>query len=109
MEPIGQLSDAGELLDQAALVIQCAGFIPVMPEIEIGGKLRRVKHHSKYGEVIDACSNEVIPGLFTCGLGMQILPDKFHGENSFNGSINGLQSYPLAIAPGIIRQIVNKA
>jgi len=106
--PINRLADQSELLNQAALIIQCAGFVAKMPEIEIDGKIRRVKNHSKYGEVTDADSDEVIPGLFACGLGMHILPEnEFHGEKSFNGSLNGLQSYPLAIAPGIIQQIIN--
>lgn len=107
IEPIKQLADVSQLLDAAALVIQCAGFVPVLPEIEVNGKLRRIEQYSKAGEVTDADSHEVIPGLFACGLGMQILPDDFHGEKSFDGSINGLQSYPLAIAPGIIEQIIN--
>ena len=104
---IERLTDQSELLDQAALIIQCAGFIAKMPEIEIDGKTIRVKNNSKYGEVSDADSGEVIPGLFACGLGMHILPEnEFHGEKSFNGSLNGLQSYPLAITPGIIEQMI---
>ena len=105
--PIERLADQSELLDQAAMIIQCAGFVAKMPEIQVDGKIRRMKNNSKYGEVTDAESGEVIPGLFACGLGMHILPEnEFHGEKSFNGSINGLQSYPLAITPQIINQIL---
>ena len=106
---IGKLADQRELLDEAALVIQCAGFVSNLPEIEIDGKICHVENHSSFGEVIDADSGGVIPGLFACGLGMHILPDAFHGEKSFDGSINGLQSYPLAIAPAIIQKIIENA
>lgn len=103
---IKQIGDVRSLLKQSALIIQCAGFVADPPQIEIDGQIRHLLPHSKSGAAIDAQTRAAIPGLFACGLGMHNLPDDFHGEKSFNGSINGLQSYPLAIAPGIIQQLV---
>ena len=105
--PIKHLSDQAELLDRSALVLQCTGFHTAWPEIEIGGKIRQINRHSQHGELRDADSGKIITGLFGCGLGMRIKPDsKFGGEKSFNGSVDGLQSYPLVIAPQIIDQIL---
>jgi len=101
------LSHQSELLDQSALILQCTGFHPDWPEIEIDGKNCRLDEHSKRGELYDVDSAKKIPGLFACGLGMRIKPEsKFGGEKSFNGSVDGLQSYPLVIAPQIIDQIL---
>jgi hypothetical protein len=105
--PISELSDQAALLDRAALIVQCTGFHTAWPEIEIDGKLSRIDQHSSHGELRDVDSATIIPGLYACGLGMQIKPEsKYGGEKSFNGSINGLQSYPLVIAPQIIDQII---
>jgi len=108
IERIERLSDQKALLDQAALVIQCTGFVFDPPEIIIDGEPRQIRNSAEFGEVVDADSNETIPGLFACGLGMYVTPEeKYAGEKSFTGSINGLQSYPLAIAPRIIQQLVH--
>jgi hypothetical protein len=41
------------------------------------------------------------------GLGLNILPaGEPRGEQSFNGGIHGFQSYPLAIAPRIIDNLL---
>ncbi len=106
LKKIKQIDDVNTLLDKASLIIQCAGFVADPPEIEIDGQKRLIESFSDNGRVIDAQSSQTIPDLFACGLGMHNLPDNFHGEKSFNGSINGLQSYPLIIAPGIIQQLV---
>ena len=106
LERIKRISDASTLLDNASLIIQCAGFVADPPEIEIDSQIRRIESFSDHGRVIDAQTGQSIPGLFACGLGMHNLPDNFQGEKSFKGSINGLQSYPLVIAPGIIQQLV---
>ena len=107
LEKIEQIGDVSSLLDGASLIIQCAGFVADPPEIEIDGRKREIESFSDNGLVVDAQSGQTIPGLFACGLGMHNLPDNFHGEKSFNGSINGLQSYPLIIAPGIIQQLIS--
>ena len=105
--PIRHLNEQHLLLSQAGLIIQCAGFKANHPEIFVDGSARKVHHYSKQGEVTDCGSGNVIGGLFSFGLGMHILPEgKYHGEKSFDGSINGLQSYPLAIAPGVIELLL---
>jgi len=106
LKKIKQICDVRTLLDSASLVIQCAGFVADPPEIEIDGQKREIESFSDNGRVVDAQTGKTIPGLFACGLGMHNLPENFHGEKSFNGSINGLQSYPLIIAPGIIQQLI---
>ena len=106
IEPIEKLSDQQALLDSAALVVQCAGFVADPPEIVIDGRVRKIENKSSSGEVVDAATRQTIHGLFACGLGMHVTPEPdFRGEKSFDGSINGLQSYPLAIAPRIIQQL----
>ena len=106
---INELSDQGRLLDDAALVVQCVGFRASFPAIEVDGKSCRIEEKSKLGELTDADSGEVIPGLYGYGLGLNILPEgEARGEKSFSGSPNGLLTYPLAIAPEIINQLLSR-
>jgi hypothetical protein len=106
---INELSEQGRLLDDAALVVQCVGFQACFPEIEVDGKSCRIEEKSKLGELRDADSGEVIPGLYGYGLGVHILPEgEARGEKSFTGSPHGLLTYPLAIAPEIIDQLLSR-
>jgi hypothetical protein len=97
-----QLSDQQALLDEASLLLQATGFVSGLPPIERDGRRLEVGDPTVNGELRDLASNEIIPGLFGMGLGLNILPDDAPGEPSFKGGIHGFQSYPLAIAPRII-------
>lgn len=109
IQTINRIGDQSELLDKAALVIQASGFIARLPEIEVNGSQCEIDLKSELGEVRDASSGEVIEGLFANGLGMHILPNgDFRGEKSFNGSIDGMLSYPLAISPHIIERMIGE-
>jgi hypothetical protein len=100
---IDKLGDQSQLLDEAALVIQGTGFQTNFPEIELNSKPVRLDQNSQQGELHELSSGKVIPGLYGMGLGMQVLPEgPGRGEKSFNGSINGMLSYPLTLAPEII-------
>lgn len=108
IQTINRIDDQSELLEKATLVIQASGFIARLPQIEVNGSQCKIDFKSKLGEVRDADSGEVIEGLFANGLGMHILPDgEFRGEKSFNGSIDGMLSYPLAISPHIIERMID--
>jgi len=104
MEELGEQQD---LLDQAGLILQATGFVARLPLIQKDGAAVRVGHVTRGGELRNLDNGEIIPGLFGMGLGLNILPDGApRGEPSFDGGIHGFQSYPLAIAPGIIDRLM---
>ena len=110
LRPIAALSDAKQLLDEAALVIQCTGFKPNLPEITMNGVSQTIKQRSQYGELSDINSDKTIPNLFGFGLGIQIIPqNEYRGEKSFRGSSDGLLPYPNAVAPVIIDQLIRES
>lgn len=108
-----RLEDQQALLESATLVLQATGFASNLPRIERDGEEIDVGNPTQNGELHNLADNTIIPDLYGMGLGLNILPDGVPGEASFNGGIHGFQSYPLAIAPGIIdcltaRQAVEK-
>ena len=104
MEQIGEQQD---LLNQAGLVLQATGFVARLPPIYKQGVPVRVGNPTQNGELRDLDDGEIIAGLFGMGLGLNILPEgEPRGEQSFSGGIHGFQSYPLAIAPGIIDRLL---
>lgn len=106
--PIKRLSDRAAELDAAGLILQASGFHAAMPELELDGSLVDIAPRSTQGELRNAETGAVIPGLYANGLGIQIIPQgEFRGEPSFKGSVDGLQSYPLAVAPQIIDQLLD--
>ena len=110
LRPIAALSDAKQLLDEAALVIQCTGFKPNLPEISVNGVSQTIKQRSQFGELSDVNSGKIIPRLFGFGLGIHIIPEcEYRGEKSFRGSSDGLLPYPNAVAPVIIDQLIRES
>ncbi len=104
MEKLGEQQD---LLDQAGLILQATGFVANLPTIHKQGEPIRVGNPTQNGELRNLDDGEIIPGLFGMGLGHNILPEgEPRGEQSFNGGIHGFQSYPLAIAPRIIDNLL---
>jgi hypothetical protein len=107
LEPTAAISDAKHLLDNAALVIQCTGFRANLPKIILNGVTQNVRQRSNFGELSDIKSGTAIPNLFGFGLGIQIIPEgDYRGENSFNGSSDGVLPYPNAVAPVIIDRLI---
>ena len=107
LEPMAAISDAKHLLDDAALIIQCTGFQANLPKIILNGVAQNVRQRSNFGELSDIKSGTAIPNLFGFGLGIQIIPEgDYRGENSFNGSCDGVLPYPNAVAPVIIDQLI---
>jgi hypothetical protein len=107
LEPISTISDAKHLLDDAALIVQCAGFQANLPKISLNGVTQSVRQRSNFGELSDIKSGIEIPNLFGFGLGIQIIPEgDYRGEKSFNGSSDGILPYPNAVAPAIIDQLI---
>ena len=107
LEPTAAISDAKHLLDDAALIVQCTGFRANLPKIILNGVTQKVRQRSSFGELSDIKSGAAIPNLFGFGLGIQIIPEgDYRGENSFNGSSDGVLPYPNAVAPVIIDQLI---
>ena len=107
LEPITALIDASPLFNDAALIVQCAGFRANLPSVTVDGVSQTIKERSKHGELSETGSGKVIPGLFGFGLGIQIIPEGYYrGEKSFSGSSDGFLPYPNAIAPILIDQLI---
>jgi hypothetical protein len=104
---IESLETETNLLESAALVIQCCGFSSCFPEFTHNGKRVEIAMQSAQGELHNAQTGAVIEGLFGNGLGVDIKPQhEYQGEASFTGSIHGLQIYQLSSSPRIIAQIM---
>ena len=103
---IKKLSDQAELLERAALILQSTGFRTNLPRIEKDGVPLSIGPPTRAGELTAGVDNKVIPGLFGMGLGLNVVPVAAQGEASFDGGINGFQSYPLSIAPHLIDRIL---
>ncbi len=102
-----QLGEQQDLLDQAGLVLQATGFVAKLPPIYKQGAPLRVGNPTQNGELRNHDDGETIAGLVGMGLGLNILPKgETRGEQSFSGGIHGFQSYPLAIAPQIIDNLL---
>lgn len=103
IQEMEKLDEQQDLLDQAGLILQATGFVANLPSIHKQGAQIRVGNPTQSGELRNLDDGEIITGLFGMGLGLNILPaGEPRGEPSFNGGIHGFQSYPLAIAPRII-------
>lgn len=104
---IQSLGSETKLLKQAGLVVQCCGFAGCFPKLTVNGKAIEIGMQSKYGELRDADTGEIIKGLFGNGLGVDTQPEHgFRGEASFTGSTHGLQIYQLSSSPRIIAKIL---
>ncbi len=104
---IEDLSDHPDLLQRADLILQAAGFSPNLPTIENANQKLEVGNSSNCGQLRDLASGEIIPGLFGMGLGIDNSDEgPARGEQSYKGSIHGFQSYPLAIGPLIVDQLI---
>ena len=104
---MNNLDEHRDLLKSAGLILQATGFLPAIPQIVRDGNELSMGKPSQYGELRDLASDQILPGLFGMGLGLNILPDgNPRGEASFSGGIHGFQSYPLSIAPGLIERLV---
>jgi hypothetical protein len=96
------LADQQDLLQRASLILQATGFVSNLPRIERDGRRLEVGSPGQHGELRNLADDQIIPGLYGMGLGLNILPEDAQGEPGFRGGIHGFQSYPLAIAPRII-------
>ncbi len=107
LQPMGELSEQQDLLAGAGLILQGTGFAPRLPPVERDGHALRLGAPTAAGRLRDLDSGEIVPGCFGMGLGFNILPARRSaGEPSFAGGLHGLQSYPLAVAPPIIEQML---
>ncbi len=107
LQPMDSLADQDELLRSAGLILQGAGFAPRLPRIERDGQVLRVGNPTDDGRLHDLDTGEILPRCFGMGLGFNILPaNRPAGERSFTGGLHGFQSYPLAVAPPIIEQVL---
>ena len=97
-----RLADQQDLLQRASLILQATGFVSNLPRIERDGRRLEVGSPGQHGELRNLADDEIIPGLYGMGLGLDILPEDAQGEPGFRGGIHGFLSYPLAIAPIII-------
>ena len=105
IQPMDNLAQYHNLLEQSSLILQATGFDSNLPRIERDGHEIQVGQPSDCGELRELDDNRIIPGLFGMGLGLNIVPGHAPGEPSFTGGLHGFQSYPLTIAPGLIDRL----
>lgn len=107
LQPMNDLAEHKQLLAGAGLILQATGFTHKLPRIESEGRTLRIGNPTREGQLRNLDNGEIIPRCYGMGLGFNILPDREpRGEPSFNGGIHGFQSYPLAVAPPIIDQMI---